>query len=128
MTLRRNPAFGKALASAEDPKGRLDLLVVRLLECAIKARCGAPNASTLSVDLLEMGRIFSAWVGFGGFASLRPHLERAAREYGVSTEQTVPEIAQSLGLLRGPRARVNAKQREATRSNAKSRRRLACTR
>jgi hypothetical protein len=127
VKLRRNPAFGKALAPAEDPKGRLDLLAVRLIEGMLKVRFNAPGDSVLSVDLLNLGQIACDHFHIKGFAELCPELERIAREQGVSTEQTLPELARSLGLLRGPRARVNAKQREATRSNAKSRRRLACT-
>jgi len=44
-------------------------------------------------------------VGFQGFSSLRPQLEALAKEYGVSTEQTLPELAQSVGLLKGRGAR-----------------------
>jgi hypothetical protein len=83
-----------------DPQGRLDILAVRLLECAIKARYGAPAESTLTVDLLHIGEVASRRVGFQAFSSLRPQLEALAKEYGVSTEQTLPELAQSVGLLK----------------------------
>lgn len=116
MKLRRNPAFGKALAPAENPEGRLDLLAVRLIEAVLKARYGVPSEATVSVDLLQVGEMISRRAGFAGFASLRPELERAAREYGIETEQTVMQLAGSLGLLRGPRAGV------------KKHRRAACTR
>jgi hypothetical protein len=89
-----------------DPKGRLDLLAVRLLECAIKARMGIPNDGTLVVDFLHVGETLSRRFGYHQFASLRPRLEQLAGEYGVSTVQTLPELAHSVGLLEGRRAGV----------------------
>lgn len=97
-----------------DPKGRLDILAVRLLECAIKARYGAPAESTVIVDLLHVGEMASKRMGFQGFASLRPQLERLAKEYGVSTELTIPELAHGVGLLKGRRA--NGKRNSANRA------------
>jgi hypothetical protein len=90
-----------------DPKGRLDLLAVRLFECALKARLGIPDEGTLVVDFLHVGETLSRRFGYHReFSSLRPRLEQLAGEYGVSTVQTLPELAYGLGLLRGRRAGV----------------------
>lgn len=97
-----------------NPEGRLDVLAVRLIECAIKARYGVPGEAVLSFDLLRAAEIACNRVGLGGFNELRPRLVSFAHEFGVETEQTLPELARNLGLLRGPRARVK--------------RRAACTR
>lgn len=113
MKLRRNPAFGKALAPAEDPEGRLDILAVRFIEAVLKARYGVPSEATVSVDLLHVAERLARNLGLADLGSLRPELERAARECGVSTEQTLPELARSLGLLRGPRAGVRKHRRAA---------------
>ena len=110
MKLRRTPAFGEALAPAENPEGRLDLLAVRLIEHMLKVRFNAPPDSTVSVDLLDLGRIACDHFHVKGFGELRPELERIAREQGVKTEQTLPELARSLGLLKAPRARVKARR------------------
>ena len=91
-----------------DPKGRLDLLAVRLVEAVIKARCGAPVESTVSVDLLRAGEMLAARCGpraLSAWMALRPGVVRAAREFGVSTDQTLPQLAESVGLLRRGRAR-----------------------
>ena len=91
-----------------NPKGRVDVLAVRLVEWWIKARNGVPSDAALSVDLLEAGEMLAGRIGPGAvsaWSALRPHLERAAQECGVSTDQTIPELAHSLGLLKGKRAR-----------------------
>lgn len=89
-----------------NPKGRLDVLAVRLLECVIKARMGIPNDGTLAVDFLHVGETLARRFGYHQFSSLRPRLEQLAGEYGVSTVQTLPELAHGLGLLKGRRAGV----------------------
>jgi hypothetical protein len=94
-----------------DPKGRLDLLAVRLLECTIKAKLGAPADSRLSLDLLQTGEMVANHLGYRAWPSLRENLMRVAAEYGVSTDQTIPELARSLGLLRGRRARARRRAR-----------------
>ena len=88
-----------------NPKGRVDLLAVRLLECVVIARMGIPSNDTLLVDFLHVGETVSRHFGYRDyFASLRPDLEKLADQYGVNTVQTFPELAHSLGLLRGCRA------------------------
>ncbi len=89
-----------------DAAGRLDVLAVRLLESFIKARCGAPAESRLSVDLLKVGEMACERIGYRHFAALRPRLEDLAKQFGVETDQTLPELARSVGLLRGRRAGV----------------------
>jgi hypothetical protein len=87
-----------------NPEGRVDLLAVRLLECAIKARMGLPSDATLLVDFLHVGETVSRRFGYHReFVSLRSDLERLADECGVQTVQTFPELAHNLGLLRGRR-------------------------
>ena len=91
-----------------NPKGRVDVLAVRLVEWLVKARNGVPSDAALSVDLLQAGEMLAARLGPGAvsaWGALRPHLERAAHECGVSTDQTIPELAHSLGLLKARRAR-----------------------
>lgn len=90
-----------------NPKGRVDLLALRLLESAIKARCGAPVESTVSVDLLRAGELLAARIGpraLSAWMALRPGVVRAAYEFGVPTDQTLPQLAESVGLLRRGRA------------------------
>ena len=89
-----------------NPKGRLDVLAVRLLEYALKARLGIPQDGTLVVDFLHVGETLSRRFGYREFAFLRPRLEQLAGEYGVPTVQTLPELAHGLGLLKGRRAGV----------------------
>jgi hypothetical protein len=95
----------------EDPKGRLDLLAVRLLEHMVKLRCNAPRDATVSVNLLDIGQMVCDHFGVKGFPELRPEVERIAREQGVSMEQTLPEIARNVGLLRDRRARATRRAR-----------------
>ena len=89
-----------------DPKGRVDLLAVRLLEAAVKARLGISSDSTLLVDFLSIGETIARRFGYREFASLRPRLEQLAGEYGVATVQTLPELAHGLGVLKVPGSKV----------------------
>lgn len=91
-----------------NPKGRVDVLAVRLAEWWIKVRNGVPSDAALSVDLLQAGEMLAGRIGPGAasaWSALRPHIERAAQDCGVSTDQTIPELAHSLGLLKVRRAR-----------------------
>lgn len=89
-----------------DPRGRLDVLAVRLLECAIKARLGAPADARVSLDLLHAGEMVAKRFGYRAWPSLRENLALVAAEYGIKTDQTIPELAHAFGLLRGRRARA----------------------
>ena len=91
-----------------DPKGRVDVLLVRLLECWVKARNGVPADAAVSVDLLRAGEMLAGRIGpraLSAWRALRPHLERVAQESGIPTDRTIPELAHSLGLLKARRAR-----------------------
>jgi hypothetical protein len=97
--------MNQALQSG-DIAGRLDVLAVRLVEHFVKAYCGAPAESRLSVDLLRFGELACQRIGYRDFAELRPRLVDLAKRCGVETDQTLPELARSVGLLKGRRAGV----------------------
>ena len=81
-----------------NPKGRVDVLAVRLAEWLVKAKYGVSSDAALSVDLLQAGEMLAGRLGpaaVSAWGALRPHLERAAHECGVSTDQTIPELAHS---------------------------------
>ena len=101
----------KQALQSGNPKGRVDLLAVRLLESIIKARCGVPVESTVSVDLLRAGELLASRLGpraLSAWMALRPGVVRAAEEFGVSTDQTLPQLAESVGLLKRARCKRGA--------------------
>ena len=67
---------------------------------------GHSNEGTLVVDFLHVGETIARRFGYREVSFLRPRLEELAGEYGVSTVQTLPELAHGLGLLKGRRAGV----------------------